>query len=207
MLEGYVTLMKPVGDNVPHSRDQTRVVEPAPGELPRWTFALKVVDSVRTSLAPSTLFDLMADPQGCLTWHAHPKGTSVSSVDAPQGLALAGAEVRVRGQIGKFPLTTRTVVIRADWARLYETASEVLFDHPRLPTVLTTERYVIEPDGEGSIVRYETEMSRDWSKGTPLYRLMCKVTDRFFAESQTQRCFRDFIASAERHASAYTNSH
>ena len=82
-----------------------------------------------------------------------------------------------------------------------------LFDHPRLPTVFTTERYLIEPDGEGSIVRYETEMSRDWSKGTSLYRLMCKINDRFFAESQTQRCFRNLIASAERHASSYTNSH
>ena len=131
----------------------------------------------------------------------------MSSVDAPQGLALAGAEVRVRGQIGKFPLTTRTVVTRADWARHYETASEVIFDHPRLPTVRTTETYRIEPDGEGSLVRYESEISRDWSMGTPLYRLMCKVTDRFFAESQTQRCFRDLIASAERHASSYTNAH
>ena len=42
-------------------------------------------------------------------------------------------------------------------------------------------------------------------KGTPLYRLMCKITDRFFAPSQTQRCFRDLIASAERHAASYTN--
>jgi len=177
----------------------------SPGEDRRRTFALKFVDSVRTSLSPNRLFDLMADPHGCLTWHAHPNGTVVSSVDAPQGLALAGTEVRVRGQIGKFPLTTRTVVTRADRSVCFETASEVIFDHPRLPTVLTTERYLIEPDGGGSIVRYETEMSRDWSKGTPLYRLMCKITDRFFAPSQTQRCFRDLIASAERHAASYTN--
>ena len=167
----------------------------------------KFADSLRTSLSPTSLFDLMADPRGCLTWHAHPNGSVVSSVDAPEGLALEGAEVRVRGQIGKFPLITRTVVTRADRALRYETTSEVTFDHPRLPTVLTTERYLIEPDGEGSLVRYETEMSRDWSKGTPLYRLMCKINDRFFAESQTQRCFRDLIASAERHVASYTNSH
>jgi hypothetical protein len=177
------------------------------GDGHRWTRALRFVDSVRTSLSPSTLFDLMADPQGCLTWHAHPNGTVVKSVDAPPGLALAGAEVQVRGQIGKFPLTTRTVVTRADRSVRYETASEVTFDHPRLPTLLTTERYLIESDGEGSLVRYETEVSRDWSKGTPLYRLMCKINDRFFAESQTQRCFRDLIASAERHVASYTNSH
>ena len=171
----------------------------------RLTFALKFADSVQTSVSPDRLFDLMADAHGCLTWHAHPKGTLVSSVDAPQGLALAGTEVRVRAQIGKFPMTTRTVVTRADRSVRYETASEVTFDHPRLPTCFTTERYLIVPDGRGSIVRYETEMSRDWSKGTPLYRLMCKITDRFFAASQTQRCFRDFIASAERHAASYTN--
>jgi polyketide cyclase/dehydrase/lipid transport protein len=172
----------------------------------RWTPTLKVVDAIQTPLAPGTLFDLLADPQGCLTWHAHPTGTVISSIDAPPGIAVAGTEFRISGQMGKFPMASRTVVTRSERPQRYETDNELVFDHPRLPSAFATERYLIEADGTGSTVRYETEVARDWTKGTWLYRLISDLYDRFFATSKSRRCFRELIKAAERHAS-YTNSH
>jgi hypothetical protein len=172
----------------------------------QWTPALKVVDSTPTPLAPDTLFDLLADPQGCLTWHAHPNGLVISSIEAPPGLALAGTEFRMRGQMGRFPLSSRAIVTRSERPQMYETDWEIVFDHPRLPSALGTERYVIEGNETGSVVRYESEVSRDWSKGTWLTRVFSDVYDRLFATKKTRRCFRELIKSAERHA-AYTNSH
>ncbi len=176
--------------------------EPSPQRIP----TLKVVDAIATSLAPDTLFDLLADPQGCLTWHAHPNGLVISSIEAPPGLALAGTEFRMRGQMGKFPMSSRAIVTRSERSQRYETDWEVVFDHPRLPSSFGTERFLIEANATGSMVRYETEVSRDWSKGTWLYRIVSDVYDRFFATEKTRRCFRELLKSAERHAS-YTNSH
>ena len=172
----------------------------------QWTPTLKVVDELRTPLAPGTLFDLLADPRGCLTWHAHPNGVVISSIDAPPGVALAGTEFRVQGQMGKFPMTSRTVVTQSERPTRYEALNELVFEHPRLPSALATERYLIEADGTGSTVRYETEVSRDWSKGTWLYRIISDLYDRFYATSKSRRCFRELIKAAEQHAS-YTNSH
>src|SRR5438105_7195503 len=131
MSEGYVTLMKPVGDHRSRSRRQTRRMDRSPGEDRRRTFALKFVDSVRTSLSPNRLFDLMADPHGCLTWHAHPNGTVVSSVDAPQGLALAGRKFAVRARTGSFRRTTGRVATGAKRSVGLKSPSESTFNLPR----------------------------------------------------------------------------
>jgi hypothetical protein len=197
--------MRPVGDLSQRraAPDWPLIMNSSNG---KWTPALKVVDEVRTALAPGTLFDLLADPRGCLNWHVHPSGVVISSIDAPPGVALAGTEFRIQGQMGKFPMRTRTVVAQSDRPQRYVTNSELVFEHPRLPSALATERYLIEADGTGSTVRYETEVARDWSKGTWLYRLISDLFDRFYATSKSRRCFRDLIKAAEQHAS-YTNSH
>jgi len=166
-----------------------------------------VAATAQSPLSPATLFDLLADPRGCVTWHDHPQKDRPQSTDAPPGLALAGAEYWSRGFCGTIAWRARTSVTAAERSRHYATETEIIYEHPGVPRAKSSERFILEPNGVGCFVRYETEMSRDWSKGTPLYRLMCKINDRFFAESQTQRCFRDLIASAERHVASYTNSH
>ena len=166
----------------------------------------KVAATAQSRLSATELFDLLADPRGCVTWHDHPTKDRPQSTDAPPGLALAGAEYWSRGLCGTIAWRARTSVTAAERSRHYATETEIIYEHPRVPRARSSERFILEPNGVGCFVRYETEVSRDWSKGTWLNRIVSDVYDRFFATEKTRRCFRELIKSAERHAS-YTNSH
>ena len=165
-----------------------------------------VAATAQSRLSPAELFDLLADPRGCVTWHDHPTKDRPQSTDAPPGLALAGTEYWSRGLCGTIAWRARTSVTAAERSRHYATETEIIYEHPRVPRARSSERFILEPNGVGCFVRYETEVSRDWSKGTWLNRIVSDVYDRFFATEKTRRCFRELIKSAERHAS-YTNSH
>src|SRR5256885_16929732 len=84
-----------------------------------------------SELAPGVLFDLLADPSGCLSWHGHPAGTETLSVDAPPGAALEGAEFVTESRMRGIPLSTRTRVTEAVRPNVYATYAETLFP-PRL---------------------------------------------------------------------------
>lgn len=161
---------------------------------------LSVVDSDTTPLSPEVLFDLLADPRGCLTWHEHPGGIDVQSVEGPPGLALAGAEFEMRGGTRGLTWTSKTLVTAADRPSSYAYTSTMRVEHPGIPDLISSERYFIERTSGGSVVRYVNDISRDRSKGSWLYKLVIKINDALFARSRLRRCFRDQLRAAERHA-------
>src|SRR4030081_884413 len=100
-------------------------------------------------LSPAQLFDLLADPRGCMTWHGHAEKDRPQGTDAPPGLALVGAEYWTRGLCGKIPWRARTMVTTADPSRQYATESETIFSHPRVPNVRSGEGFLLEGGGAG----------------------------------------------------------
>src|SRR5438309_2318358 len=124
---------------------------------------IRATETIRSALPAGDLFDLLADPRGCITWHGHPEKARPTSIDAPPGPALAGTTFRAYGLIGTIPCASTVNVTIAEKPRRYETASVSVFEHPRAPKMSSIERFVIEddPNGAGSIVHYETEMSRE----------------------------------------------
>jgi hypothetical protein len=166
------------------------------------TFDLKVVDTIQSSLRPDALFDLLADPQGCATWHEHPGNLTVDAVDAAPGLALQGAEYHTRGTFSGIPYTSTTVVREAQRPRTYASETEMIVHHPRalLATQFCTERYTIDASPSGSTVRYESVLVRRWNDGALAVasRLLQKVFDSLFAVPMTRRNLRMLLSSAER---------
>src|SRR2546430_6544581 len=77
--------------------------------------------TAQSRLSPATLFDLLADPRGCVTWHDHPLKDRPQSTDAPPGPALAGAEYWSRGLCGTIAWRARTSVTAAERSRHYAT--------------------------------------------------------------------------------------
>ncbi len=155
---------------------------------------------VVSGLAPETLFDLLADPRGCLSWHVHPQGVEILSIDAAPGAALEGAEIVAESTMRGVPVSTRTRVTEAVRPSVYATYSETVFP-PRLAykKLIATERYVLEPNGTGSRIGYEVTAIREL-RGFPYIWPILKINDRFFARAGAERCFVDFIRAAERHA-------
>jgi hypothetical protein len=152
-----------------------------------------------SELAPEALFDLLADPSGCLSWHVHPKGVEITSVDAPPGAALEGAEFATESTMRGVPVSCRTTVLEAIRPRVYSVRSELTYP-PRIAykRVMSTERYLIEAQGTGSRVSYETTVTREL-RGFPYLWPLLKISDRFFAAAAVERCFVDLIKAAERH--------
>jgi len=151
-----------------------------------------------SALASDVLFDLLADPQGCLSWHAHPKGMEVRSVDAAPGAALAGAELMTEGTLRGLPFVCRTRVVDAERPRVYATASETTFPRSTYKSVSATERYVLEPCDSGTLISYLSTATREL-RGVPYIRPFLKIYDRFFGTVAARQCVVDFIRSAERH--------
>jgi hypothetical protein len=151
-----------------------------------------------SELSPETLFDLLAEPRGCLSWHVHPKGTEVLSVDAPPGAALAGTEFTTESAVRGHPIFTRTRVVEAVRPIVYATESETTIPKSAVRAMFNTERYVLEPSGRGTIVTYEATATRK-IVGFPYVWPILKLNDRFFARAALERCTRDFIDAAQRH--------
>ena len=159
-----------------------------------------VAATAQSRLSPAELFDLLADPRGCVTWHDHPTKDRPQSTDAPPGLALAGAEYWSRGLCGTIAWRARTSVTAAERSRHYATETEIIYEHPRVPRARSSERFVLEPNGVGCFVRYETEVSQDTALYGWLARTYVAVANRLLVARSLRKNFHHVLRAAEAEA-------
>jgi len=159
-----------------------------------------VAATAQSRLSPAELFDLLADPRGCVTWHDHPTKDRPQSTDAPHGLALAGAEYWSRGLCGTIAWRARTSVTAAERSRHYATETEIIYEHPRVPRARSSERFVLEPNGVGCLVRYETEVSQDTALYGWLARIYVAVANRLLVARSLRKNFHHVLRAAEAEA-------
>jgi hypothetical protein len=166
--------------------------------------ALTILETFRTALAPAVLFDLLADPQGCVIWHEHSKGYEVDAVESAPGAALEGARFTTRGRLRGIPFDSTTLVTAAERPRFYAIRTEMTLHGPRglLVRQLATERYAIADDRGASLIRYETQLFREWRQGLGprVMRGVQSIADRLVAAPLIKRYLHRLIRSAERHA-------
>jgi hypothetical protein len=161
----------------------------------------RVAAAAHSRLSPNQLFNLLAAPRGCMTWHDHPEKDRPKSTDAPPGPALTGAEYWTHGLCGTIAWRGRTTVTAAEPARHYATESEMIFSHPRAPRVRSTERFVLEDKGKaGCFVQYETSVSRDETGFGWLLRAYLAVVDRLVVARELRRNFHHVLRAAESEA-------
>jgi len=156
-----------------------------------------VAATAQSRLSPAELFDLLADPRGCVTWHDHPTKDRPQSTDAPPGPALAGAEYWSRGLCGTIAWRARTSVTAAERSRHYATETEIIYEHPRVPRARSSERFILEPNGVGCFVRYETEVSQDISLYGWLARIHVAVANRLLVARSLRKNFHHVMRAAE----------
>ena len=53
------------------------------------------------------------------------------------------------------------MVTAAERSRHYATETEIIYEHPEVPRARSSENFVLEPNGVGCFVRFETEVSQD----------------------------------------------
>ena len=160
-----------------------------------------VAATAQSRLSPAALFDLLADPRGCVTWHDHAPKDRPQSTDVPPGLALAGAEYWSRGLCGTIAWRARTSVTAAERSRQYATETEIIYEHPRVPRARSSERFILEPKGVGCFVRYEAEVSQD----TALYGWLARiyiavVANRLVVARGLRKNFHHVLKAAEAEA-------
>jgi hypothetical protein len=165
----------------------------------------RVDATAHSRLSPAQLFDLLADPRGCMTWHDHAEKDRPQGTDAPPGLAFAGAEYWTRGVCGKVPWRARTLVTAADPSRQYATESETIFSHPRVPKVRSSERFILEANETGCLVRYETEVTQDVAGFNWLGRIYLAVANRLVVARSLRKNFRHVLKAAESEAARATS--
>jgi polyketide cyclase/dehydrase/lipid transport protein len=159
-----------------------------------------VAATAQSPLSPAELFDLLADPRGCVTWHDHPTKDRPQSTDAPPGLALAGAEYWSRGLCGTIAWRARTSVTAAERSRHYATETEIIYEHPRVPRARSSERFILEPNGVGSFVRYDTEVSQDTALYGWVARIYVAVASRLLVARSLRKNFHHVLRAAEAEA-------
>ena len=152
----------------------------------------------RRSILPApVLFDLFADPRGCLTWHVHPKGLEVQRIEAPEGLAMEGAGFTGRGATRGVPWTFTARVLEARRPDVYVVEAYVNFERGPARRARQTERYSFRSDGDGTLVTYEVEVERYvtasfWSS------LAWRAYDALVSARAMRRGFSELLAAAER---------
>ena len=157
----------------------------------------RVAATAHSPLTPAQLFDLLADPRGCLTWHDHPAKDRPQSTDAKPGPALAGAEYWTRGLCGAVTWRMRTTVTAAEPSRRYATQTETIFSHPRVPRVTSSEIFVLEANGAGCVVRYETHVSTDASSLNWIARTYLALANRLLVGRSLRSNFHHVLKAAE----------
>jgi hypothetical protein len=160
----------------------------------------RVAATAHSRLSPAQLFDLLADPRGCVTWHDHPTKDRPESTDAPPGLALAGAEYWSRGHCGTIAWRARTLVTAAEPSRHYATETEIIYEHTRVPSARSTERFILETNGVGCLVRFETEVSQDTAVYGWLARTYMAVANRLLVARSLRKNFHHVLKAAETEA-------
>jgi hypothetical protein len=160
-----------------------------------------VAATAQSRLSAAALFDLLADPRGCVTWHDHPPKDRPQSTDAPPGLALAGAEYWSRGLCGTIAWRARTSVTAAERSRHYATETEIIYEHPGVPRARSSERFILEPNGVGCFVRYDTEVSQDTAVYGWLARIyVAVVANRLVVARSLRKNFHHVLRAAEAEA-------
>jgi len=159
-----------------------------------------VAATAQSRLSPAVLFDLLADPRGCVTWHDHPTKDRPLSTDAPPGPALTGAEYWSRGLCGTITWRARTLVTAAERSRHYATETEIIYDHPRVPKARSSERFTLKPNGVGSFVRWESEVSQDTALYGWIARIYVAVANRLLVARGLRKNFHHVLRAAEAEA-------
>jgi len=158
-----------------------------------------VEDTAVSLLNPERLFDLLANPVERQRWDLCPPYIMQEPVEAPPGLALAGARYRVRGTARGIAFTGNMVVTAADPPRRYELRSETTFARA-YPTATSVEEYRIEPDGAGSLVHYRMTLNRTPGTGTFLMRALSALLEPLLTPGAVKRNFRGTLRYAEKEA-------
>ena len=160
-----------------------------------------VAATAQSRLSADELFDLLADPRGCVTWHDHPTKDRPQSTDAPPGPALAGAEYWSRGLCGTIAWRARTLVTAAERSRHYATETEIIYEHPGVPRARSSERFILEPNGVGCFVRYNIEVSQDTAVSNWLARMYVAVmANRLVVARSLRKNFHHVLRAAEAEA-------
>jgi hypothetical protein len=141
-----------------------------------------------------------------MTWHDHAEKDRPQSTDAKPGPALAGAEYWTRGLCGTVPWRMRTTVTAAERGRRYATETETIFSHPRVPRVTSSENFVLEANGAGCDVRYETEVSQDEGSLNWLTRIYLALANRLLVARSLRSNFHHVLKAAETQATRATTA-
>ena len=91
-------------------------------------------------------------------------------------------------------------MIDADRSRRYATETETIFAHPRVPKVRSNERFDLEPDEGGCVVRYRTEVAQEDSGLGWLTRAYLAVANQLLLGRSLRNNFRHVMKAAEAEA-------
>jgi len=158
-----------------------------------------VRDSAVCALAPERLFDLLADPIERQTWDLCPPYITQEPLQAAPGPALRGPRYSARGTARGIRFVGTTLVMAADRPRRYQTSSEMTFERA-YPDAWAVEEYLIEPQGDGSLVRYTMRVATVPGTGAFLFGLLNALLEPFVAPNGAKRNFRNTLRYAEKHA-------
>jgi hypothetical protein len=158
-----------------------------------------VRDAARSTLNAARLFDLLADPIERQKWDLCPSYISQEPVEAAPGPALQGAGFTVRGTARGVRFVDTAVVTAADRPGRYQTRSETTFERA-YPDAAAIDEYVIEPDGDGSLVHYTSTIIKIPGTGAPLLGLLTSLLEPLLVPGAVKRNFRNTLRYAEKHA-------
>jgi hypothetical protein len=158
-----------------------------------------VTDTARSTLGPRRLFDLLADPIERQKWDLCPSYVRQEPMEAAPGPALEGARYTVRGTARGVRFVATALITAADRPRRYQTRSETTFERA-YPDAATIDEYVIEPDGDGSLVHYSATMIKVPGTGAPLLGLLSSLLEPLLVPGAVKRNFRNTLRYAEKHA-------
>ena len=160
-----------------------------------------VRDTARSTLAPERLFDLLADPIERQRWDLCPSYISQEPMEAVPGPALQGATYTVRGTARGVRFVGTARVTAAERPRRYQTRSETSFERA-YPDAASIDEYIIEPDGQGSLVHYSITIIKIPGTGAPLLGLFSSLLEPLLVPGAVKRNFRNTLRYAEKHAEA-----
>jgi hypothetical protein len=91
-------------------------------------------------------------------------------------------------------------VTAAERSRHYATETEIIYEHPRVPKASASESFVLEANGVGCFVRYETEVSQDITTYGWLARTYVAVANRLLVARSLRKNFHHVLRAAEAEA-------
>jgi len=141
----------------------------------------------------------LADPIERQKWDLCPAYISQEPMEAVPGPALEGARYTVRGTARGIRFVAHARITAADRPRRYQTRSETTFERA-YPDSATVDEYLIEQDGDGSLVHYSVTIIKVPGTGAPLLGLVTSLLEPLFVPGAAKRNFRNTLRYAEKHA-------